>query len=106
MPVLTTQIHRRLRELLTVRDHLDAGTRPPDLVKALRIQPFRAQKLAEQAASWTMPELEAALMGLVDLDLRSKGISTDGSTVQMSDERDALAIVTFIADHTVARARR
>jgi competence protein ComEC len=106
MPVLTTQLHRRLRELLIVRDHLDAGTRPPDLVKALKMQPFRAQKLAEQAAAWTMPELEAALAGLVDLDLRSKGISTDGSTVQMSDERDALAIATFIAVHTTSRARR
>jgi hypothetical protein len=75
-------------------------------VKALKMQPFRAQKLAEQAAAWTMPELEAALAGLVDLDLRSKGISTDGSTVQMSDERDALAIATFIAIHATSRARR
>lgn len=106
MPVLTTQIHRRLRELLIVRDHLDAGTRPPELVKALRMQPFRAQKLTEQAGAWTMPELESALAALVELDLRSKGISTDGSTVQMSDERDALAIVTFIAEHATARARR
>lgn len=106
MPVLTTQIHRRLRELLIVRDHMDAGTRPPDLVRVLKMQPFRAQKLTEQAGAWTMPELESALAALVDLDLRSKGISTDGSTVQMSDERDMLAIVTYIAEHTTSRARR
>lgn len=103
LPVLTTQLHRRLRELILVRDHLDAGTRPPDLVKALRMQPFRAQKLAEQASAWTMAELEAALAGLVELDLRGKGITTDGSTVQMSDERDALAVSLFIAEHAAAR---
>jgi len=100
LPVLTTQLHRRLRDLILVRDHLDAGTRPPDLVKALKLQPFRAQKLAEQASTWTALELEAALAGLVELDLRSKGISTDGSTVQMSDERDALAVSLFLAEHT------
>jgi len=40
LPVLTTQIHRRLRELIGVRDHMDAGTRPPDLVKALTVPMF------------------------------------------------------------------
>jgi DNA polymerase III delta subunit len=105
MPVLTAQIHRRLRELVLVRDHLDAGTRPPDLVKALRLQPFRAQKLAEQAAVWRMDELEAALAGLVDVDLRSKGISLDGSTVHLSDARGALWVQLFLADHAAGRAR-
>ena len=104
LPVLTTQIHRRLRELILVRDHLDAGTRPPDLVKAMKLQPFRAQKLAEQAATWTAPELESALEGLVELDLRGKGITTDGSTVQMSDERDALNVTLFVAEHAQGRA--
>ena len=104
MPVLTAQIHRRLRELITVRDHLDAGTRPPDLVKALRVQPFRAQKLAEQASAWRMEDLEAALSGLVDVDLRSKGISLDGSTVHLSDERDALWVQLFLAEHAAGRA--
>jgi DNA polymerase III delta subunit len=106
LPVLTTQLHRRLRELILVRDHLDAGTRPPELVKAMRLQPFRAQKLAEQAASWSAPELDAALAGLVELDLRGKGISVSGSTVQMSDERDALAVQQFIAEHTLSRGGR
>jgi len=105
LPVLTTQLHRRLRELILVRDHMDAGTRPPDLVKALRLQPFRAQKLTEQAATWTARELQSALAGLVELDLRSKGISTDGSTVQMSDERDALAVSLFLAEHADGRRR-
>lgn len=106
LPVLTTQLHRRLRELILVRDHLDAGTRPPELVKALRMQPFRAQKLAEQARAWTSPELDAAMSALVELDLRSKGISTDGSTVHMGEGRDALGVVAFIADHAAREVRQ
>jgi DNA polymerase III delta subunit len=106
LPVLTVQIHRRLRELVQVRDHLDAGTRPPDLVRAMRLQPFRAQKLSEQATAWSAPELDAAMAGLVELDLRGKGISIDGSTVQMSDERDALGVALFIAEHAAGRSGR
>ena len=33
LPVLVSQIHRRLRELIMVREHLDAGTRTAELVK-------------------------------------------------------------------------
>jgi DNA polymerase III delta subunit len=99
IPVLTAQLHRRLRDLIIVRDHLDAGTRPPDLVRALRMQPFRAQKLAEQARAWRIDELESALADLVDLDLRTKGVSMDGSTVHLSDTRNALWVQLFLAEH-------
>jgi DNA polymerase III delta subunit len=106
LPVLISQVHRRLRDLLIVRELLDAGTRPPDLVRQLRLQPFRAQKLAEQAATWSVEDLEGAIAGLVELDLRSKGISLDGSTVQMSGERDALGVQLFIAGHARRPGRR
>ncbi len=99
LPVLVNQVHRRLRELIMVREHLDAGTRPAELVKQMRLQPFRAQKLAEQAATWTADGLDAALSGLVELDLRSKGISLDGSTVRMDDAIDALGVQLWIAEH-------
>src|SRR5262249_59320475 len=89
LPVLVAQLHRRVRELISVREHLDTGGRPGDLVQLMRLQPFRAQKLVEQARTWRIEELESALEGLLDLDLQSKGISRDGSTVQMSDLRDA-----------------
>jgi DNA polymerase III delta subunit len=101
MPVLVTQLHRRVRDLVNVREHLDTGSKPQDLVRLMRLQPFRAQKLAEQAHSWTALELEQALAGLVDLDLRSKGIALDGTTAHMSPERDALGLQLWLAEHVV-----
>ena len=98
LPVLISQLHRRFRELVLVREHLDSGARPQDLVRTMRLQPFRAQKLAEQASAWSLAALEEALRGLLHLDLRSKGISLDGSVVQMSDARDALGLQLWIAD--------
>lgn len=102
-PVLVSQLHRRLRDLIMVREHLDSGSRPPQIVKALKLQPFRARKLAEQAANWSIEALELALADLLALDLRSKGISLDGSTLQMSDRIDALVLQTWIARHATAR---
>lgn len=99
MPVMITQLHRRLRELLQVREHMDAGTRPPELVKRMKLQPFRAQKFTEQASTWTADGLVSAISGLLELDLRSKGISLTGSTVRMDDTMDAIGIQLWIAEH-------
>lgn len=104
MPVLLAQVHRRLRELVVVRDHLAAGTRPPDLVRELKLQPYRAQKLAEQAGGWAPAELDGALDGLLELDLASKGISLDGAPRAMSDARSALGLQAWIAA-SVGRTR-
>jgi DNA polymerase III delta subunit len=102
LPVLIAQLHRRLRDLIVVREHLDAGSTPPQIVKALKLQPFRASKLAEQARAWPLPALETALVELLALDLRSKGITLDGSTLQVSDAIDALSVQTWIARHAIA----
>jgi DNA polymerase III delta subunit len=104
LPVVVAQLHRRIRELVQVREHLDAGTRPPELIRLMRLAPFRAQKLAEQAARWDADTLDAALFGLVELDLRSKGISLTGGAVRMDDEIDALGLQLWIAEHASARA--
>jgi DNA polymerase III delta subunit len=101
--VMTTQIHRRLRELIVVADHVAAGTKPPDLVRELKLQPFRAPKLTEQARTWSQPELDAALSALMELDMLSKGIAPDGSPLTISDDRSQLALVAWIGTH-VARA--
>jgi DNA polymerase III delta subunit len=107
-PVLVTQIHRRLRDLILIREHVDSGARQQDIVKAMKLQPFRARKLGEQAGAWTIEGLEAALADLLALDLRSKGIALDGATYQMSDHIDGLAVQTWLARHTARRehARR
>ena len=99
IPVLITQIHRRLRELIIIRDHLGAGTKPADIVKELKMQPFRAQKLSEQARTWTQEELDDALQALYELDLLTKGIAPDGSPHSMSEDRSELALLAWIGAH-------
>jgi DNA polymerase III delta subunit len=105
LPVIISQLHRRLRELLIVREHLATGARPAELVRRMRLQPYRAQKLAEQATTWAMPELEDALTGLMELDLSSKGIAPDGGPAPLSDARSALAFHVWLAER-VEKARR
>ena len=104
IPVLIVQLHRRLRELVVVRDHVAAGMRPPELIRELRLQPFRAEQLTRQAGSWTADELDAALDGLLELDLASKGVPDHGGSVSSSDEGAALALQAWIAAFVV-RAR-
>lgn len=104
LPVLISQLHRRLRELVVVREHLDAGTKPPDLVRELKVQPFRAQKLAEQARAWQPQDLDEALGALLELDLLSKGIAPDGSPHSLSDDRSELALVAWIGEHATRSA--
>jgi DNA polymerase III delta subunit len=79
-PVITVVLHRRLRELLIAADLVAQRSRPADIVKAIGGHPFRAQKLAEQARAWTVPELEAALEGVLELDAMVKGAPGSGST--------------------------
>jgi hypothetical protein len=103
MPVLISHIHRRLRDLIVIREHIDAGTKPPDLVREMKMQPFRVQKLTEQARGWTASELDGALHDLYELDLLTKGIALDGSPHSLSDDRSELALVAWLGKH-VGRA--
>ena len=96
MPVLISQLHRRLRDLIVIRDHVAAGTRPPDLVRELKMQPYRAQKLTEQARAWEQSELDTAIAELYELDLLSKGIAPDGSPHSLSEDRSQLALLAWI----------
>ena len=103
LQVLVARLHGRLRELVVAVDHLAAGTRPADLVRAMRLQPFRAQRLAEQAATWTPSELDAALEGLVAVDLASKVIGEDGGPAPTSEERGRLALDLWLAERVARR---
>jgi DNA polymerase III delta subunit len=72
-PVLVTVLYRRIRELLEVADRLAAGESPGSLVRSMRLAPFRAEKLVEQARTWSVAELSGALDGLVELDATVRG---------------------------------
>jgi DNA polymerase III delta subunit len=100
---MLTQIHRRLRELVVIRDHQAAGTKPPDIVKELKLNPYRAQKLSEQARTWSQEDLDAALQDLYELDLLTKGISIDGSPHSLSEDRSELALLAWIGAHANLR---
>jgi DNA polymerase III delta subunit len=91
--VLLSQLHRRIRELIQVADHLESGARPGSLVTVLKLKPYRAERLVEQARAWTLPELEAALHGLLDLDATVRG-AVGGS----SDARRRLEFTLWIAE--------
>lgn len=67
-PVLQVQLHRRLKELIDIADLLAIGTPAGALVRTLKLNPYRAEKLAEQARTWTLPELDAAMAGLLEMD--------------------------------------
>lgn len=71
--VVLAQLHRRIRELIEVADHLARGASPGSLVRTLGLKPFRAEKLVEQARTWSPEELDAALDGLVELDATVRG---------------------------------
>ena len=62
------------------------------------MQPFRAQKLAEQARTWQQPELDAAISTLLELDMLSKGIGSDGSPHGVSEDRSELALLAWIGN--------
>lgn len=71
--VLLAQLHRRIRELMEVADRLASRETPGSLVQSMKLKPFRAERLVEQARNWTLPELDAALAGLVELDAALRG---------------------------------
>jgi DNA polymerase-3 subunit delta len=91
-PLLVTHLHRRIKQLVDVADLLATGTPARDLVRVLKLHPFIAEKLAEQARPWTLPELDAALAGLLELDAQLKG------HVGGTDLRRRAAVSLWIAE--------
>ena len=93
-PVLLAVLHRRIRELVEVQDRLERRESPGSLVRSMRLAPFRAETLARQARAWTGPDLDRALLGLVELDAQVKGVGGRRS----SEARDRLAFDLWITD--------
>jgi len=99
--VVLVVLHRRLRELLIVADARTSGAKPADLVKLIGGSPWLAQRRAEQATAWTVPELEAALEGLLDLDRMAKHADAAGST----EGQRRMAWVAWVAERVAPRGR-
>jgi DNA polymerase III delta subunit len=99
-PVLVVQMHRRIKELIDIADLLAAGTNAAALVKTLKLNPYRAEMLANQARTWALPELDAAMAGLLELDaaLKSRGGG--------SDSRRRAAISLWIAEKVSRPSQR
>jgi DNA polymerase III delta subunit len=72
-PVLIVHLHRRIKELIEIADMVATGSSAATIIRTLKLNPYRAERLAEQARTWTLPELEAALEGLLELDAALKG---------------------------------
>lgn len=98
-PVLLAVLHRRLRELIEVADRLAAGESPGSLVRAMKLQPFRAETLARQARAWTVDELAAALEGLLELDALVKGVGGAAA----GDRSVRLAFDLWVVDRVAPR---
>ena len=77
LQVTVTQLHRRLRQLLELRARMAGGAARRDLVRELRLNPYRAEILFRQAMAWEPTELQTALEALLEVDLASKGLAAD-----------------------------
>jgi DNA polymerase III delta subunit len=96
-PVLLAVLHRRVVELLELRDRMSNGDGLPVAARAMGINSeFRARTLAGQARHWTIDELGAALADLVELDALVKGVP--GSEADAAQRR--LAFTLWVDAHT------
>jgi DNA polymerase-3 subunit delta len=91
-PLLITHLHRRIKQLIDVADLLASGTPARELIRILKLNPYVAEKLATQARTWALPELDAAMAGLLEMDAALKGRA--GGT----DLRRRAAISLWIAE--------
>jgi DNA polymerase III delta subunit len=101
-PVLLAVLHRRIRELLEVADHLASGTPEASLPRQLGLHPFRAQQLANQARRWSIAELQAALEGLLELDATVKG----APGLAGSEAQRRLGFTLWVAERVASRPGR
>ncbi len=92
--VLLAQMHRRIKELVITADLLHSGARNQEVIKALGIKPYPAELRVAQARSWTLPELDAALDGLVELDATVRGAPGYGA----GDAQRRLAFDLWISE--------
>ena len=90
-PILIAVLHRRLRELIEVGDLLASGMPAGALVRTLKLNPYRAERLVQQARCWALSELDDALTSLLKLDAAFKAREGGG------DARRRAAMTLWIA---------
>ena len=66
-------------------DLVASGATPAEIIRTLKMKPYPAEKLAAQSRNWTPDELDAALDGLLELDVAIKG--SDGAVAQRGQVR-------------------
>jgi DNA polymerase III delta subunit len=93
-PVIFAALHGRLRLLLEIADRVESGEAERDLPRTMKLNPYFAERLATQARSWSLAELEAALAGLLELDARLKGVPG----LPSGDAQLRLAFVRWIGE--------
>jgi DNA polymerase-3 subunit delta len=69
---LFTMFVRQFRLLIQVKEMAEAGERPPGMAAQLRVPPFVAGKLAQQAAGFSLPQLEQIYERLLEIDVDTK----------------------------------
>jgi DNA polymerase-3 subunit delta len=65
-------IVRQFRLLIQVQELKAQGGRPQDIAQALKLHPFPARKLYDQAARFTASQLEQVYRHLLDIDVAIK----------------------------------
>jgi DNA polymerase III delta subunit len=109
LPVVVTQLHRRLRQLLIIRSLVETGEKPPAIARAAGITgppktlEFRFQTLSRQAASWEPAELTEALVSLVEVDLVSKGLPVNGRPARRGSAEGPTALLVWLAERVTRR---
>jgi len=103
LPVIVTQLHRRLRQLIELRELATSGATPREIVTETRLHPYRADILGRQAAAWSSAELASAIDGLFAVDLASKGLAAGIRRGGAPPSRGPLSLTAWIADCVVRR---
>jgi len=74
---LLAMVVRQFRLLIQVKDMEARGADLSEVIEALRIHPFPARKLHNQATHFTLPQLETVYRRLLDMDVAIKTGETD-----------------------------
>lgn len=69
---LLAMIIRQVRLLVQVKEKLGQQYRPDEIARDIKIHPYVASKLSQQALNFTLPQLEATHRQLLDIDIAIK----------------------------------